>query len=99
LLLFPAFAQVRLATHNLTGESVAVKLFDKTKKLSEYELKHFYREATVLQRVQSKHAAAAFQFLDAEFVYALVFELIETDLLDDVTKSGPYNEDKVGGWW
>jgi hypothetical protein len=52
-----------------------------------------------LQRVQSKHAAAAFQFLDAEFVYALVFELIETDLLDDVTKSGPYNEDKVGGWW
>eukprot|EP00037_Helgoeca_nana_P024410 m.259045 g.259045 ORF g.259045 m.259045 type:complete len:548 (-) comp26632_c1_seq3:1501-3144(-) len=90
-----SFAQVRLATHNLTGESVAVKLFDKTKKLSEYELKHFYREATVLQRVQSKHAAAAFQFLDAEFVYALVFELIETDLLDDVTKSGPYNEDKA----
>ena len=74
---------------------MAIKLFDKTKKLSSYEMKHFYREATVLQRVQSVHCAAAYQFLDADFVYALVFELIKTDLLDDVTTNGPYSEDKV----
>mmetsp|Transcript_3718 Transcript_3718/g.9334 ORF Transcript_3718/g.9334 Transcript_3718/m.9334 type:complete len:532 (+) Transcript_3718:177-1772(+) len=90
-----SFAQVKLAEHIPTGQKVAIKLFDKTKKLSEYELKHFYREATVLQRVQSVHCAAAFQFLDAEFVYALVFELIETDLLTDITRNGPYRQSKA----
>lgn len=62
----PAFAQVRLAMHIPTGQKVAIKLFDKTKKLSDYEMKNFYREATVLRRVQTQHACAAFQFLDAE---------------------------------
>eukprot|EP00038_Savillea_parva_P010353 m.189735 g.189735 ORF g.189735 m.189735 type:complete len:586 (+) comp17815_c0_seq1:296-2053(+) len=90
-----SFAQVKLAQHEPTGQKVAIKLFDKTKKLSSYEMKHFYREATVLQRVQSVHCAAAYQFLDADFVYALVFELIKTDLLDDVTTNGPYSEDKA----
>jgi serine/threonine protein kinase len=61
-----AFAQVRLAEHIPTGQRVAIKLFDKTKKLSEYEMKNFYREATVLRRIQTQHACAAFQFLDAE---------------------------------
>eukprot|EP00035_Acanthoeca_spectabilis_P025133 m.456990 g.456990 ORF g.456990 m.456990 type:complete len:538 (-) comp21162_c0_seq1:1657-3270(-) len=90
-----SFAQVKLAEHIPTGQKVAIKLFDKAKKLSAYEMKHFYREATVLQRVQNKHAATAYQFLDAEFVYALVFELIKTDLLEDVTTNGPYREWKA----
>jgi hypothetical protein len=49
----------------------------------------------VLQRIECVHTCAAFQFLDAEYVYGLVFELVQTDLLKDISTNGPYGPHKV----
>lgn len=76
-----AFAKVKLAVHLITGEKVAMKIFDKTQERSEYEHEHFFREADIGHRLLNAHCCQLLEIVDTEHMYVLIFELIATDVL------------------
>lgn len=76
-----AFAKVKLALHLITGEKVAIKIFDKTQERSEYEHEHFFREADMGHRLLNAHCCQLLEIVDTDHMYVLIFELIATDVL------------------
>ncbi|XP_041463325.1 serine/threonine protein kinase OSK1-like [Lytechinus variegatus] len=73
-----SFAKVRLGTHILTQEQVAVKVIDKKLIANrEYVRKNLRREATVLQKMRHNNITRLYEVLETASNYYLVMELAE----------------------
>nr|XP_054752927.1 serine/threonine-protein kinase MARK2-like [Lytechinus pictus] len=73
-----SFAKVRLGTHILTQEQVAVKVIDKKLIANrEYVRKNLRREAAVLQKMRHNNITQLYEVLETASNYYIVMELAE----------------------
>lgn len=72
------FAKVRLGTHVITKERVAVKVISKNEaNKKEYIKKNMRREAVVLQKLHHPNIIKQYEVLETDNHYYLVLELAE----------------------
>ncbi|TPX34872.1 hypothetical protein SmJEL517_g02653 [Synchytrium microbalum] len=69
------FAKVRLATHMLTGEKVAVKIIDKTK-LDKPTAKKLHREVRIMKLLNHPHIVKLYEVIDTPRELFLVMEYV-----------------------
>ena len=69
-----AFGKVKLANHNLSGEKVAVKIFEKFKIRDDSARKRVIREIRNLQRIQHPSIIKLFEVIDSAKRMCLVIE-------------------------
>eukprot|EP01137_Pigoraptor_chileana_P016733 Opistho-2@6102 len=67
------FAKVKLATHTLTGEKVAIKIIDKTK-LDKSTAKKLFREVRIMKLLNHEHVIRLYEVLDTPKELFLVLE-------------------------
>ncbi|XP_064627795.1 5'-AMP-activated protein kinase catalytic subunit alpha-1-like [Lineus longissimus] len=69
------FAKVRLATHLITKEKVAIKIINKTAiKKHPYMKKFFRREAVLMQKLQHENIVGLYDVMETENSYYMVME-------------------------
>ena len=83
-----AFGVVREGTHTITGESVALKLVNKTLVSKEY-LKHIHREPEILQRLYHANIVQLIEIIETDAVLCIVLEMCPVDALSMLASSGP----------
>jgi len=67
------FAKVRLATHTLTGEKVAVKIIDKSK-LDKTTAKKLFREVRIMKLLNHPHIVRLYEVIDTPKELYLIME-------------------------
>ncbi|KAI9098709.1 kinase-like domain-containing protein, partial [Phlyctochytrium arcticum] len=67
------FAKVRLATHTLTGEKVAVKIIDKSK-LDKTTSKKLFREVRIMKLLNHPHIVRLYEVIDTPKELYLIME-------------------------
>ncbi|KAJ3009647.1 Map microtubule affinity-regulating kinase [Thoreauomyces humboldtii] len=67
------FAKVRLATHTLTGEKVAVKIIDKSK-LDKTTSKKLFREVRIMKLLSHPHIVRLYEVIDTPKELYLIME-------------------------
>ncbi|TPX44832.1 hypothetical protein SeMB42_g04192 [Synchytrium endobioticum] len=69
------FAKVRLATHTLTGQKVAVKIIDKTK-LDKATAKKLHREVRIMKMLSHPHIVKLYEVIETQTELYLVLEYV-----------------------
>ncbi|KAJ3392552.1 Map microtubule affinity-regulating kinase [Lobulomyces angularis] len=69
------FAVVKLATHTLTGEKVAVKIIDKTK-LDKATAKKLFREVRIMKMLNHQHIVRLYEVIDTPKELYLIMEYV-----------------------
>jgi len=90
-----SFGKVVHATHASSGQSVAIKVFDKAKlSLPKYKEQRLdlEREGEILRRLTHDNIIWLFQVVDTPQYYCLVTERAEVNLLELLAKEGPFSE-------
>jgi serine/threonine protein kinase len=88
-----SFASVWLASHQVTGTRVAIKVFDKASLLGGGHLTRFTREINLLKQFRHPFIAEFFESLEDELRHYCVIEYIEQGtLIDFVGRSGVISE-------
>nr|XP_006811871.1 PREDICTED: SNF1-like protein kinase ssp2-like [Saccoglossus kowalevskii] len=73
-----SFAKVRLGTHILTDEKVAIKVIDKKLiEKREYTKRNLHREAVMLQRLKHPNIVQLYEVLETSNNYYLILELAD----------------------
>jgi serine/threonine protein kinase len=72
-----SFAKVKLATHDLTGQTVAVKFIYKQKIKEDYVRRHLQREGRLMQKMSHPHIIQLYEIIETDAVYCLVTELAQ----------------------
>ncbi|XP_074030673.1 MAP/microtubule affinity-regulating kinase 3-like [Leptinotarsa decemlineata] len=87
-----AFAEVMLAKHVLTGEEVAIKIFDKTQ-LEPGLLQGLYREAKIMKMLDHPNIVKLFQVIETATNFYLVMEYASGgSMYDYLARQGRMNE-------
>ncbi|CAD5123848.1 DgyrCDS12154 [Dimorphilus gyrociliatus] len=91
------FAKVRLGTHVLTKERVAVKVISKSEaSKKEYIKRNMRREAVVLQKLNHPNIIRQFEVLETDNHYYLVLELAEGgEFIKYLTKRKRFDEEEA----
>ncbi|KAH6563154.1 hypothetical protein BASA50_005312 [Batrachochytrium salamandrivorans] len=89
-----SFAKVKLATHRLTKQKVAVKIIDKTKLPDEYSLKNIHREAQIMRMIDHPNVIQLFEVMETRKNLFLVMEYASGgELLDYIIANGKLKEE------
>jgi MAP/microtubule affinity-regulating kinase len=89
-----AFAKVRLGTHRLTNQKVAVKIIDKEKLPDAYAVKHMHREALIMKLLDHPNIVQLYEVIETKKEIYLVMELAEGgELLDFIVSNGRIKEE------
>lgn len=68
------FGKVRLATHTLTGEKVAVKILEKSKIADVSDVERVAREIHILKRIRHPHLIQLYEIIDTDKQIYLITE-------------------------
>ena len=91
-----AFAKVKLATHHLTGERVAIKIIYKHKIKEDYVRDNLHREGAILRRLHHPHVIRLYEIIETDRAYCLVTECADGgELLDHIVAHGTLSEREV----
>ena len=81
------FGFVRVATHTLTGEKVAIKILDKEKIIKEKDKVHLKNEIKVLKKLRHNNIVQLYGVIDTKLSINLIMEYIEgEELLDFINR-------------
>eukprot|EP00045_Choanoeca_perplexa_P000897 m.16813 g.16813 ORF g.16813 m.16813 type:complete len:146 (+) comp10613_c0_seq3:124-561(+) len=90
-----AFGAVRVATHRILNEEVAIKCVDIHKLDTEYEHQALEREIDILKRLNHPCCLKLYEVIKKNHYVYFVTENASTDLLSLIVEQGPLNEAKV----
>lgn len=87
-----AFAQVRIATDNETGERFAVKVLDKAR-FDDAEKGFLLKEINILKSVRHEHITEVYDLFDTKSTMYIVMEFMEGgELFDIIADAGHFSE-------
>ncbi|CAL5995719.1 Kinase [Hexamita inflata] len=90
------FGDVKLATHVLTGEKVAIKILEKAKISREEDFNRVVREIQVLKMLNHSNIVKLLEVLDTPHHIFLVTQFVENgELFDYVVKRGKLTEQET----
>ena len=75
------FGFVRLATHTLTGEKVAIKILDKEKIIKQKEKMHLKNEIKILKKLRHSNIAQLYGVINSKLSINLIMEYAEGEEL------------------
>ena len=71
-----AYAVVRLGTHKITKEKVAIKSYEKSKMIDPHRKQSIKREISILERLNHEHAIRLIETIDSQKHVSLVMEYV-----------------------
>ena len=71
------FSIVKLATHSLTNQPVAIKILDKTKIVEKEDLERIIREMEMLAELDNDHVIKVYQIYEDDNNYLIIMEYCE----------------------
>lgn len=77
------FGKVKLATHTLTGEKVAVKILEKDKIKDKKDVERITREIKILKKVRHPNIIQLYEIIETESELFLIMEFCSTGELFD----------------
>ena len=87
------FSTVKLATHSLTGEQVAIKILEKTRIAKKEDKERINREIAIMKKVNHYNIARLYQIVENKFTIYLIQEHIQgKEFMEYLTKNGKLNE-------
>ena len=87
------FSTVKLATHSLTGEQVAIKILEKTRIASNEDKERIKREINILKKVCHFNISKLYQVVENKLTIYLVQEYIKgKEFMEYLTKKGRLKE-------
>ena len=89
------FARVFEACDRVLSRSVAIKLLKRRRRLNDYELELFYREARATARLNHPHIVTAYDWGVWDGAPFLVLELLDGESLHMHLAPGPLGEDRA----
>jgi len=90
------FGKVKLATHNLAGEKVAIKILEKNKILELSDVKRVKREISILKVVHHPHIVQLYEIIETKKEIYMVTEYAENgELFDFIVKQKQLNESQA----
>ncbi|KAJ3165319.1 MAP microtubule affinity-regulating kinase 1 [Irineochytrium annulatum] len=88
-----SFARVKLATHRLTNQRVAIKVIDKDKLPDEYSLRNIHREAQIMRLLDHPNIIQLFEVMETKKELFLVLEYAAGgEVLDYIVAHGRLKE-------
>ena len=86
------FAKVRLATHTLTGQKVAVKIIDKAK-IDKETTKKLFREVRIMKLLNHPHIVKLYEVIDTPKELYLIIEYASGgEVFDYLVAHGKFKE-------
>jgi len=87
-----AYAKVKVAVNNVTGEKVAMKITNKTA-IADYAKAHLHREALVMSQLDHPNICKILEVIESMTYYIIIMELIDgEELLDYILRQGHLDE-------
>ena len=87
------FSTVKLATHSLTGEEVAIKILEKTKVSSIEDKERINRELTIMRKLNHYNIVKLYQIVETKLTIYLIQENVQgKELIDFLNKKGKLKE-------
>ena len=87
------FSTVKLATHSLTGEQVAIKILEKTRITKIEDKKRINREIAILKKLNHFNIAKLYQVVENKLTIYLIQEHIKgKEFMDYLSKKGKLKE-------
>ena len=87
------FSTVKLATHSLTGEKVAIKILEKTRISKVEDKERINREIAIMKKLYHYNVAKLYQIVETKLTIYLIQEYVEgKELMDYLNKKGKLNE-------
>ena len=87
------FSTVKLATHSLTGENVAIKILEKTRITKKEDKERINREISIMKRLKHFNIAKLYQVVENKLTIYLIQEHIQgKEFMDYLTKKGKLKE-------
>ena len=87
------FSTVKLATHSLTGEQVAIKILEKTRIAKKEDKIRINREIEIMKKVNHYNIARLYQIIENKFTIYLIQEHIQgKEFMEYLTKNGKLGE-------
>ena len=87
------FSTVKLATHSLTEENVAIKILDKTRITKIEDKERINRELKILKQIHHNNTVKLFSVIESKCSIYIVQEFLEgKELLDYINKKGRLSE-------
>lgn len=87
------FSTVKLATHSLTEEQVAIKILEKTRITKLEDKERIYREISIMKKLHHFNIAKLYQVVDNKLDIYLIQEHIPgKEFMEYLTKKGKLNE-------
>ena len=90
------FSTVKLATHSLTNEQVAIKILEKTKITKIEDKERIKREIEIMKKVKHFNIAKLYAVIDTKLTIYLIQEYVQgKELLDYINKKGKLSENEA----
>lgn len=90
-----SFAKVKLATHRLTNQEVAIKIIEKAK-LDEYSLKNMNRETNIMKQIDHPHIIHLYEIIETKKELNIVLEYAAGgEVLDYIVARGKLKESEA----
>ena len=90
------FSTVKLATHSLTNEQVAIKILEKTKITKIEDKERIKREIEIMKKVKHYNIARLYAVIDAKYSIYLIQEYVQgKELLEYINKKGKLTENEA----
>ena len=87
------FSTVKLATHSLTGEKVAIKILEKTKVTKLEEKERINRELAIMRKLNHYNIVKLYQIVETKLTIYLIQENVPgKDFMEYLTKKGKLKE-------
>jgi len=87
------FNAVKLATHSLTGEQVAIKILEKTKISSIEDKERINREISIMKKLRHFNVVKLYQIVETKLTIYLIQENVEgQEFMSYLTKKGKLKE-------
>ena len=87
------FSTVKLASHSLTGEKVAIKILEKTKVTKLEEKERINRELAIMRKLNHYNIAKLYQIVETKLTIYLIQENIPgKEFMEYLTKKGKLKE-------
>ena len=87
------FSTVKLATHSLTGEKVAIKILEKTKVTKIEEKERINRELAIMRKLNHYNIVKLYQIVETKLTIYLIQENVQgKEFMEYLTKKGKLKE-------
>ena len=90
------FSTVKLATHSLTGEKVAIKILEKTRISKVEDKERINREMAIMKKLNHFNIAKLYQIVENKLTIYLIHEHVEgKEFMEYLTKKGKLKENEA----